>query len=55
MRTASRNTGIPGGLRSHQASSFVSSNPSPRGGGGTASSKASERVVRSPPRQKGNK
>jgi hypothetical protein len=42
-------------MRSQQASSFASSNPSPRGGGGTASSKVSERVVRSPPRQKGNK
>ena len=54
MRTAaSRNTAMIGGMRSHQTSSFASSNPSPRGA--TASSKVSERLVRSPPRLKGNK
>jgi hypothetical protein len=44
------------GVRSHYVSSAaVSTNPSPRGGAGLASHKASERVVRSPPRLKGNK
>ena len=56
MRTASRNNTFVGGgvatMKSNYTSSAATTNTSPRG---YTVVKNAERVVRSPPRQKGNK